>query len=107
MVPATTTVAEWTRSDDQLGQSQVRVATQSLAGSGWGRYVDRIRHSDLQSGSNSDDPCNAVGSGKRTHSSLQPPSGSYPICCSSRVCHGKLIIINYLAQSAPTSEAKG
>ena len=68
----------WTGSDDQLGQSQVRVAPQSLAGSGWGRYLDRIRHSDLQSRSNGDGPCDAVFSGERTHSSLQPAIGSVP-----------------------------
>ena len=78
MVPATTTVAEWPGSDDQLGQSQVRVATQSLAGSGWGRSVDRIRHSDLQSGSNGDDRCGTVTSGARTHSSLQPDARPVP-----------------------------
>ena len=68
----------WTGSDDQLGQSQVRVTPQSLAGSGWGRYLDRIRQSDLQSRSNGDSPCDAVFSGERTHSSLQPAIGSVP-----------------------------
>ena len=76
MVSATTTVAEWPGSNDQLGQSQIRVATQSLAGSGWGRYLDGIRHSDLQSGSNGDHPCDAVVSGEWTPSSLHPDIGS-------------------------------
>src|SRR2546425_2387631 len=71
-------MAKWPGSHDQLGQSQVRVATQSLAGPGWRGYVDWIRHSDPQPGPNGGDRCDAVISGKRDHSSPQLAARSAP-----------------------------